>query len=234
MALPKLIQKRDQLRTYLHQNDRGNEICKIKAQIENLENNLNSLFVIQSNERKKIAGKLQNSVMSILSNLGLENANFSIQFSKGQPSGDGIDNINFLFSANPDQKLAPISNVISGGEMSRFLLAIKSSISKKPNTFFLDEIDNGLSGKSLFSLVQLIKEISQDQQVLCITHQPFLAAGGLAHFKVNKNVINGITYTSISKLTTKKQRKNELVELIGGGFGEANDYASRLIERAAA
>jgi len=81
---------------------------------------------------------------------------------------------------------------------------------------------------------QKIKEISQDQQVLCITHQPFLAAAGLAHFKVKKNVINGITYTSISKLTTKKQRKLELVELIGGGFGEANDYASRLIERAAA
>ena len=139
-----------------------------------------------------------------------------------------------MFSANPDQKLAPLSNVISCGEMSRFLLAIKSSISKKPNTFFLDEIDNGLSGKSLFSLVELIKEISKDQQVLCITHQPFLAAGGLAHFKVHKNVIDGITYTSISKLTTKKQRKQELVELIGGGLGEANDYASSLLDRAAA
>jgi len=139
-----------------------------------------------------------------------------------------------LFSANPDQKLAPLSNVISGGEMSRFLLAIKSSISKKPNTFFLDEIDNGLSGKSLFSLVELIKEISKDQQVLCITHQPFLAAGGLAHFKVNKNVINGITYTSIAKLTTKNQRKNELIELIGGGSCEVNEYASRLLDRSAA
>ena len=171
--------------------------------------------------------------MLILGNLGLENANFSIQFSECKPSGDGIDDINFLFSANPDQKLAPLSNVISGGEMSRFLLAIKSSISKKPNTFFLDEIDNGLSGKSLFSLVDLIKEISKVQQVICITHQPCLAAAGLTHFKVNKNVIDGITYTSISKLT-KKQRKNELIELIGGGFGEANDYASRLLDRAVA
>ncbi len=234
LELSQLIEKRDQLKTYFQQNDQGNEICKIKAQIENLQTNLNHLFVIQSTERKKTARKLQNSVMLILSNLGLENANFSIQFSEGQPSVDGIDNINFLFSANPDQKLAPLSNVISGGEMSRFLLAIKSSISKKPNTFFLDEIDNGLSGKSLFSLVRLIKDISQDQQVLCITHQPFLAAGGLAHFKVVKNVINGITYTSILKLTTKKQRKNELVELIGGGFGEANDFASRLIDREAA
>ena len=139
-----------------------------------------------------------------------------------------------MFSANPDQNLAPLSNVISGGEMSRFLLAIKSSISKKPNTFFLDEIDNGLSGKSLFSLVELIKEIANDQQVLCITHQPFLAAGGSVHFKVHKDVINGITYTSVSKLTTKKQRKNELIELIGGSSCEVNDYASRLLDRSAA
>ena len=234
LDLTQLIEKRDQLKTYFQQNDQGNEISMIKVQIENLQSNLNSLFVIQSTERKKIAKQLQNSVMSILSNLGLENANFSIQFSECNPSGDGIDDINFLFSANPDQKLAPLSNVISGGEMSRFLLAIKSSISKKPNTFFLDEIDSGLSGKSLFSLVELIKEISKNQQVLCITHQPFLAASGLAHFKVNKNVINGITYTSIAKLTTKNQRKNELIELIGGGSCEVNEYASRLLDRSAA
>jgi len=234
LDLPQLIEKRDQLKTYYQQNDQGNEICRIKSQIENLQSNLNSLFIIQSNERKKIAKHLQNSVMSILCNLGLKNANFSIQFSECKPSGDGIDDINFLFSANPDQKVAPLSNVISGGEMSRFLLAIKSSISKQPNTFFLDEIDSGLSGKSLFSLVELIKEISKNQQVLCITHQPFLAAGGSAHFKVQKNVVNGITYSSIAKLTTKKERKNELIELIGGGFGEANDYASRLLDRAAA
>ena len=234
LDLPKLIEKRDQLKMYFQQNDKDNEISKIKSQIKKLQSNLNFLFLTQSTERKKIAKQLQNSVLSILSNLGLKNANFSIQFSECKPSGDGIDNINFLFSANPDQKLAPLSNVISSGEMSRFLLAIKSSISKKPNTLFLDEIDSGLSGKSLFSLVELIKEISKNQQVLCITHQPFLAAGGLAHFKVNKKVINGVTYTSIAKLTTKKQRKHELVELIGGGFGEANDYASKLLDRAAA
>ena len=234
LDLPRLIEKRDQLRIYFQKNDKDNEISNLENQIKNLQINLESLFLTQSTERKKIAKQLKDSVIFILRDLGLENANFSIQFSECKPSGDGIDNINFLFSANPDQKLAPLSNVISGGEMSRFLLAIKSSISKKPNTFFLDEIDNGLSGKSLISLVKLIKEISKDQQVLCITHQPFLAACGLAHFKVHKNVIDGITYTSISKLTTKKQRKHELIELIGAGFGEANDYASRLIEQAAA
>ncbi len=234
LELPQLIEKRDQLRKYFLKNDEDEEICDAENKIKNLKSNLKSLFVNQSNERKQIAKHLQDSVISILRDLGLDNANFLIQFSECKPSGDGIDNIEFLFSANPDQKLAPLSNVISGGEMSRFLLAIKSSISKKPNTFFLDEIDNGLSGKSLFSLVELIKEISKDQQVLCITHQPFLAAAGLAHFKVNKTVIDGITYTSISKLKTKKQRKHELIELIGGGSYEAKDYALRLLERPAA
>ncbi len=234
LDLSQLIEKRDQLRRYFFKNDQDNEISNIENQIKNLQSNLNSLFFTQSTERKKIAHKLQDSVISILRNLGLENANFSIQFSECKPSSDGIDEINFLFSANPDQKLAPLSNIISGGEMSRFLLAIKSSIYKKPNTFFLDEIDSGLSGKSLFSLVELIKEISKDQQVLCITHQPFLAAAGLTHFKVKKNVIDGITYTSISKLNTKKQRKHELIELIGGGSCEVNDYASRLLDQSAA
>jgi len=234
LELPQLIERRDQLKKNFENRDTDLEINNIQDQINILQSKLHSLFIFQSSERKKIAKQLQNSVILILRNLGLQNANFSIQFSECSPCSDGIDNINFLFSANPDQKLAPLSSVISGGEMSRFLLAIKSSISKKPNTFFLDEIDNGLSGKSLFSLVELIKEISKHQQVLCITHQPFLAAGGLAHFKVHKNVVNGITYTSIAKLTTKKERKNELVELIGGGFGAANDYASRLLDRAAA
>jgi len=62
----------------------------------------------------------------------------------------------------------------------------------------------------------------------------FFSAAGLAHFKVNKDVIDGITYTSISKLTTKKQRKHELIELIGGGSSEVNDYASKLLDQAAA
>jgi len=234
LDLPQLIKKRDQLRTYFQKNEKDNEIGNMENQIKNFQINLNSLFHIQSTERKRTAKHLQDSVISILRDLGLENANFLIQFLECKPSGDGIDNINFLFSANPDQKLAPLSNVISGGEMSRFLLAIKSSISKKPNTFFLDEIDSGLSGKSLLSLVELIKEISKDQQVLCITHQPFLAAGGLAHFKVNKKVIDGITYTSILRLKTKKQRKHELMELIGGGSVEVNEYASILLDKAAA
>ena len=234
LELPQLILKRDQLKKHVETNSLEEEIKMIDIQINTIQDDLNCLFQLQSSHRKEIANNLKHSVICILKNLGLENANFLIEFKNVNPTSDGSDNINFLFSANPDQQLAPLSKIISGGEMSRFLLALKSSISKKPNTFFLDEIDNGLSGKSLFSLVEQIKLISNNRQVLCITHQPYLAAAGNAHFKVTKNVINGLTFTSISKLDTKNERKNELIDLIGGGFSEANDYASTLIDRAAA
>jgi len=234
LELPQIIEKRNELKTFFLNNQYQEEVKTLEEQINCLNEKLNFLFVSQCSERKKAAKELENSVISTLKDLGLENANFSVNFDLTEPSVYGINNINFLFSANPDQKLAPLSKVISGGEMSRFLLAIKSSISKKPNTFFLDEIDNGLSGKSLFSLVKLIKRISKEKQVLCITHQPFVAAAGKVHFKVKKKVIDGLTYTSISKLTTKEERQSELIDLIGGGFSEANDYASILLERGAA
>ena len=234
LPLSQLVEKRNHLDRQLLSNDNSLEIQNLELSVKNLEKDLNALFSVQSSQRKQIALKLQNTVVGVLKDLGLGNANFLISFEKSTPSAEGLDIIRFLFSANPDQKLAPLSKIISGGEMSRFLLAIKASISKHPNTFFLDEIDNGLSGKSLFSLVELIKKISKEKQILCITHQPFLAAAGKSHFKVKKNVINGLTYTSISRLTTKKEKQNELIELIGGGFGAANHYPSILIEKEAA
>ena len=108
LDLPQLIAKRDQLRTYLLKNEQDNKIRTIGNQIKSLQLNLNSLFLSQSIERKKIAKRLQVSVNLILKNLGLQNANFSIQFSECKPSADGIDNINFLFSANPDLSLIHI------------------------------------------------------------------------------------------------------------------------------
>ncbi len=234
LDLPQLIEKRDSLKKYFFTKKTHEEIKHLENKINNSNTTLNSLFVAQSSKRKQIANKLEFSVISLLEQLGLENAKFSIKFEAATPSEYGIDNIKFLFSANPDQVLAPISKVISGGEMSRFLLAFKSSISKQPHTFFLDEVDNGLSGKSLFSLVELIKTISKEKQVICITHQPILAAAANTHYRVKKNVFNGSTFTSIDKLSTKKERQNELIELIGAGFGEANDYASILLQRSAA
>ena len=115
LELPKLILKRDELKTFIDNNLYEAEIKKLDIQINKSQDNLNTLFDIQSSERKETANQLQHSVMTILKNLGLANSEFSIEFTKVRPSQEGNENIDFLFSANPDQKLAPISKVISGG-----------------------------------------------------------------------------------------------------------------------
>ena len=188
----------------------------------------------QSLNRQKVAAKLEKSVSITLKELGLIHASFAIKINKIEPTQHGADFIEFLFSANPDQKLAPISSIISGGEMSRFLLALKYNLSKFSNTIFLDEIDNGLSGKSLLSTINLVKKIALNQQILCITHHPLLAASADIHYKVQKTICNGLTSTTLKKLLTVTEKQNELAELIGGGFNEASNYALTLINKAAA
>ncbi len=234
LELSSLIRKRDELRN-LPSFDRSNEeIQTLKNELSVLDIKFQKLLMEQSFERKKVATRLEKLVSITLKELGLSNANFAIKIKKIEPSSHGSDFIQFLFSANPDQKLAPISSVISGGEMSRFLLALKFNLSKFTNTLFFDEIDNGLSGKSLLTTINLIKKIAFNQQILCITHHPFLASHSDVHYKVQKTVSDGLTSTTLKKLITIKDKQNELAELIGGGFSEASNYALTLLNKAAA
>ncbi len=234
LDLSNLIKQRDHLRDLSSLTIREDEVQNLQKKLTIVENCFFELLKLQSEERKIIADKLKYSVTLTLKNLGLKNVKFDILFSKIAPNYYGDEELAFLFSANPDQPLAPISSVISGGEMSRFLLALKFNISNVSNTLFFDEIDNGLSGKSLHSLITLIKEMSKNKQILCITHHPILSSAADVHFKVEKTINNGTTFTSLSKLTTKKQKQEELIELIGGGYEEASNYALTLMERNAA
>jgi len=234
MNLPELIKKREELRNLGDFNNKEDEINQLKDNLRSLNIRLTDLYKIQSDRRKEIAEQLESSVTSLFMDLGLQNSIFKIDFQATENSHNGNEEIKFLFSANPDQSLAPLSQIISGGEMSRFLLALKSQISLISSTLFFDEIDNGLSGKSLLALIRLMKNISSRRQVLCITHHPFLAASANVHFKVQKDIKNGFTRTSLYKLKTRKERQSEIAELIGGGFQEANDYALTLIDKAAA
>ncbi len=234
MNLPDLIKKRDELRHLGDFNYKEDEINQLKDSLRILNSELINLYAIQSKRRREVAKNIETSVTSLFNDLGLQNAIFKIDFKQVENFCNGNEEIQFLFSANPDQSLAPLSHVISGGEMSRFLLALKSQISNITSTIFFDEIDNGLSGKSLLALIRLMKNISSKRQVLCITHHPLLAASANVHFKVQKNIQKGFTCTTLSKLKTKKERQFEIAELIGGGLEEASDYALKLIDKAAA
>jgi len=234
LELSSLINKRDELRKLPTIDSSNEEIETLKNQLSYVNNNFQKLLNEQSFERQKVVDKLEKLVSITLKDLGLSNANFAIKLNNIEPNYHGSDFIQFLFSANPDQKLSPISSVISGGEMSRFLLALKFNLSKLSNTMFFDEIDNGLSGKSLLSTINLIKKISLNKQILCITHHPLLASSADNHYKVQKTICGGLTSTNLKKLITIKEKQNELAELIGGGFKEASNYALTLLDKAAA
>ena len=234
LELPELINKRDELRSKKNITCKKEELRNLNSDFLNLNKTFKKLLFTQSILRKRIAGNLEKSVVSKLNDLGLKNAVFKIDFKSIEPNSEGQDRIRFLFSANPDQKPAPINKVISGGEMSRFLLALKASISFVPDVLFFDEIDNGLSGKSLNCLLSLIKMISENKQVLCITHQPLLAASSNTHFKVEKQLNHGKTFTFLTKLVTKEQKQKQLAELIGVGSIELTNYAITLLNREAA
>ncbi len=234
LELSSLILKRDELRKLPSFDSSNEEIATLKNELSFLTSKFEKLLNEQSCERLQVATNLEQLVSITLKELGLSNANFAIKLNKIEPAHHGSDFIQFLFSANPDQNLAPISNVISGGEMSRFLLALKFNLSKFTNTIFFDEIDNGLSGKSLLATINLIKKIALNQQILCITHNPLLASSADIHYKVQKTISDGLTSTTLKKLITIKDKQNELAELIGGGFKEASNYALTLINKAAA
>ncbi len=186
--------------------------------------------------RTKYAKDLENELIKYLKPLGLENIRFKVVFSSSSPSEKGEDAIDFFFSANEGEPLAPLANFASGGEMSRFLLALTSVFSEVSGskTLIFDEIDSGVSGAISSAIGKLLKRLSIKNQVFCITHQPLVAALADNHFSVSKTVCDGMTLSKVSLLKGFADRKSELVKLTGGDFEKASIYAASLLDNKAA
>jgi len=172
-------------------------------------------------------------MINYLEPLGLKNIQFKIHFMNTKPTDRGSDSVQFLFSFNPGQPLAPLMEVASGGEMSRFLLGLKTILanSNKSGTLLFDEIDTGVSGRVSSAIAQVLKELGHHRQVFCITHQPLVAAAAEHHFSVSKAVSNGQTHSKVAQLINLLDRQNELVELAGGDVVEAKAYVQSLLKK---
>ncbi len=235
--LPSLITKRNALNKLIFSEDNNASLKDLEKQ-----ENLARLKRDESNQllsacRLKLALRFENLLLKELRPLGLQNVRFKVQISESIPTEFGADSVNFLFSANPGQPLAPLSQVASGGEMSRFLLAFKKVLLTKDNgpfTILFDEIDSGVSGRISGEIAQVLKDLSSHRQVFCITHQPLIAAYADNHFAVTKSVIDGITYSKVSSLDNLAARKKELAQLAGGDFDDAQIYAGSLLAKKAA
>ena len=186
--------------------------------------------------RHASAACLEERLMTHLRPMGLENVRFRVDFSAVEPMDLGADAICFLFSANPGQPLAPLAEVASGGEMSRFLLALKTCLADVDgsSTLLFDEIDSGVSGRVSGEMANLLRTMAKNRQVFCVTHQPLVAAAADHHFRVSKEVVDGETRSRVSHLRDTQARRQELAELAGGDFDDAQAYAASLLEQRAA
>ncbi len=183
--------------------------------------------------RQAAAVALEQQLMEALRPMGLANVRFAVQIEPAAAGVEGADAVQFLFSANPGQPLAPLAEVASGGEMSRFLLALKTCLAAAdPHvTLLFDEIDTGVSGRVSGAMGELLRCLAAQRQVFCVTHQPLVAAAADHHFRVSKQVVDGITHTRVSPLRDTEARQAELAELAGGDHSEARSYAASLLEQ---
>ncbi len=199
---------------------------KLEQQKEQLSENLIEKAAILTQIRKNTASKLADSVKKELSELSMKNSEFYIQFNNLSIDScdiNGFDQIEFMFSANLGQPAKPLNKVASGGEMSRFMLAVKNITADidHVDTMIFDEIDTGISGDTANVLAQKLASIGKNHQVICVTHLAQVASHGQNHYKITKFVDSGKTKTFVKHLGYD-ERIEEIARIIGG---EVSDYS---------
>lgn len=205
--------------------DMGKFLAKIKAEVHRLENGADEYENLkkQANElvaqlkveceevtriRREGAKRIELEIIKQLSELGMEKSRFEVRFEESQ--GDflslltpsGVDKFEFYLSPNPGQPLLPLAKIISGGEMSRFMLSLKiiTSTLDGIETMIFDEIDTGISGVVGRSVAQKLATLSKNHQVLCVTHLPQIAAMADSHYFIDKQTVGEETATRVTLL----------------------------------
>jgi len=177
-------------------------------------------------ERKKIAENFSKEIKQELVELGMKSANFIVEFSPIEISSlnsNGLDKVEFMFTANLGEPVKPLKNVASGGEMSRFMLAIKNITAKLEGvgTLIFDEIDTGVSGHIALVLAEKLATVSKMAQVVCVTHLAQIASFGKNHYFIEKIEQDNATTTSVHELSDKA-RVDEIARLISGNITESS------------
>ena len=233
LDLAELIALRDRLREQLAPGGGQASLEALEARESKARQQRDRLNGHLTARRQAAAAALEQQLMEALRPMGLANVRFAVQIQPTAPGAEGADAVQFLFSANPGQPLAPLAEVASGGEMSRFLLALKTCLAAADQhvTLLFDEIDTGVSGRVSGAMAELLRRLAGQRQVFCVTHQPLVAAAADHHFCVSKQVVEGITHTRVSRLRDTQARQAELAELAGGDHSEARSYAASLLEQ---
>ncbi len=186
-----------------------------------------------SSSRHKAANGLARQIVSIIQSIGIENGELQIQLSEQEPASDGLDQIEFLFTANKGIVPKPLKNVASGGEFSRLIFAVKSVLAQKTAmpTVIFDEIDTGVSGEVAIQMVKMMSSMAGKHQVIAISHLPQFAAAAKQHYFVYKDHDAKRSISRI-KVLEDEERINNIAKMIGGNnpSNMAQESARELVE----
>ncbi|MDT3698148.1 MAG: DNA repair protein RecN [Thermincola sp.] len=197
----------------------GEELQKLKDSLDIVESQFNQAAGALSQARQTTAERLKAQITAELQELNMPNVSFDVSLKlKESPAANGLDDIEFLISANRGEPLKPLAKVISGGEASRIMLAFKTILAKLDavSTLIFDEVDAGIGGHALQAVARKLSYIGRDRQVICVTHAPQIAGSGDHHYMAEKSVISGRTITSVRKLESP-ERVDELARMLAGG-----------------
>lgn len=236
LDLPALIERRDQLRDQLFEGSVETALALLAEEEQRARQRRDQACGLLSAQRQRAAQALETELMAALRPMALPAVRFSVALEPWGPGEEGAETVQFLFSANPGQPLAPLREVASGGEMSRFLLALKTCLVEgdQGSSLLFDEIDAGVSGRVSAAMASLLRRLAATRQVFCVTHQPVVAAAADQHLRVIKAVEGGQTLLRVSQLRDGEERQRELAELAGGDSGEAREFAASLLQTASA
>lgn len=195
------------------------EIEKTRKELYSVQKSLTTLAKKITSNRKKEIPKIEKDVASLLSSLSMPNAQLKIDHTETEVLGiNGLDKVNFLFSANKGSEFKELNKVASGGELSRLMLSIKSLIAQLTAlpTIIFDEIDTGVSGDVANKAGSIMNTMAKSMQVITITHLPQIASKGQSHLFVYKEDKNNRTYSNIKKLSTD-ERVQEIAKMLSTG-----------------
>ena len=207
-------QLNEELQTSLNLDD---EIVKAKDEFSIFEKKMNVAGEKLSESRRLSALNFADEIEKILKKIGIENGTIEILIKPAVPNETGLDTVEMLFSANKGVKVQHLKEVASGGEFSRLIFAIKYLIADKTAlpTLIFDEIETGVSGEVAIQMINMMREIAKNHQIISISHLPQFAAGGDAHYFVYKDHSMERSVSKIKKLSAV-ERITEIAKMIGG------------------
>lgn len=214
-----LIRKRDELKRQLNSIENSDEaLAVLRHQVDQWQVQVEKEAAVLTKLREGAARQIEKEIQTRLISLGMPNVRFAITNTPTEPGPDGQDKVSFLFSANTSTPLQPVSQVASGGEIARVMLALKAMISGavKLPTIIFDEIDTGVSGKMAEKMAEIMQEMGRHgRQVISITHLPQIAALGTTHYRVEKEETSEGTTSRMTELSPE-ERITEIAQMLSG------------------